>query len=169
MWVAHNHPSGNPLPSPSDSNITLELINALDGTDINLLGNIVLGGSGRYSLLDGYGNHIEDGVSTPLARKNTIPLYEKSLAKLGNKGQSIKSRQAAIDATNNLSLSRLQNAKDRDRRPYSMSEKPTVYKIGNRLILIMPPRGQWMYSPPTPYQAVPTKSSNDGNCERQAK
>jgi DNA repair protein RadC len=40
--LAHNHPSGNPKPSPQDIDITKKLKSALDLFDIRLLDHIIL-------------------------------------------------------------------------------------------------------------------------------
>ena len=50
-----------------------------------------------------------------------------------------------------------------------MSEKPTVYRIGNLLIPNIPRPAWGTYTPPEPYHVGPVKSSNDGNTEKPAK
>ena len=48
--VAHNHPSGDPDPSPEDILITRKLKQAADLLDIELLDHIVIGGKNHVSL-----------------------------------------------------------------------------------------------------------------------
>jgi DNA repair protein RadC len=47
--VAHNHPSGDPTPSPDDHAITDRLRQALAIVGIDLLDSIIIGEEGRYS------------------------------------------------------------------------------------------------------------------------
>jgi len=46
--VAHNHPSGEPLPSPEDISVTRELVQAGKLLDIPLMDHIVVGNGGRF-------------------------------------------------------------------------------------------------------------------------
>ena len=46
--VVHNHPSGNPTPSPEDISITRDLVSAGELLSIQLLDHIVIGDGGRY-------------------------------------------------------------------------------------------------------------------------
>lgn len=52
LIVAHNHPSGNPLPSQSDQELTKTLLNALQLVDIALLDHCIVSGSGFFSFSD---------------------------------------------------------------------------------------------------------------------
>lgn len=52
LIVAHNHPSGNPLPSDSDQELTKTLMNALQLVDIPLLDHCIVSGSGFFSFSD---------------------------------------------------------------------------------------------------------------------
>lgn len=45
--VVHNHPSGDPTPSPEDVNITRQLVQAGELLDVTLLDHLVIGG-GRW-------------------------------------------------------------------------------------------------------------------------
>lgn len=47
MIVAHNHPSGDPSPSPEDVQVTKQIVNAGKLLDIDLLDHLVIG-HGRY-------------------------------------------------------------------------------------------------------------------------
>jgi DNA repair protein RadC len=50
--VVHNHPSGDPTPSPEDINITRELISAGKLLSIELLDHLVIGDGNRYVSLN---------------------------------------------------------------------------------------------------------------------
>jgi len=52
LIVAHNHPSGNPLPSNSDQELTRTLQSALQLVDIALLDHCIVSGSGFFSFSD---------------------------------------------------------------------------------------------------------------------
>ena len=52
LIVAHNHTSGNPLPSESDQDLTKTLITALQLVDIPLLDHCIVSGSGFFSFSD---------------------------------------------------------------------------------------------------------------------
>ena len=47
--LAHNHPSGNTVPSPEDINLTEQLETLLDCVDVRCLDHIIVGHSGYYS------------------------------------------------------------------------------------------------------------------------
>ena len=48
LLVVHNHPSGNPAPSPDDARLTLRLAQAADVLDMPLLDHLIVGVTGRY-------------------------------------------------------------------------------------------------------------------------
>ena len=50
--VVHNHPSGEPQPSPNDVAVTRKLVQAAKLLDIDLLDHVVIGHSGFASLKD---------------------------------------------------------------------------------------------------------------------
>ena len=50
--IAHNHPSGDPTPSPDDVTVTRRLVKAAKLLDIDLLDHIVIGGDRVVSLKD---------------------------------------------------------------------------------------------------------------------
>jgi DNA repair protein RadC len=49
MIVAHNHPSGNPLPSTADQELTVTLVKALQLVDIPLLDHCIVSNRGFFS------------------------------------------------------------------------------------------------------------------------
>ena len=48
LIVIHNHPSGDPTPSPDDARLTLRLCHAADALDIGLLDHLIVGDAQRY-------------------------------------------------------------------------------------------------------------------------
>jgi DNA repair protein RadC len=52
LIVAHNHPSGNPLPSSADQKLTKNLIAALHLVDIELVDHCIVSDSGFFSFFD---------------------------------------------------------------------------------------------------------------------
>jgi DNA repair protein RadC len=48
LIVVHNHPSGDPTPSPDDARLTLRLCAAADVLDIGLLDHLIVGEAHRY-------------------------------------------------------------------------------------------------------------------------
>jgi DNA repair protein RadC len=48
LLVVHNHPSGDPTPSPDDARLTLRLAQAADILDMPLLDHLIVGDGGRY-------------------------------------------------------------------------------------------------------------------------
>ena len=48
LLVVHNHPSGDPSPSPDDARLTLRLAQAADILDMPLLDHLIVGDAGRY-------------------------------------------------------------------------------------------------------------------------
>lgn len=47
--LAHNHPSGDPTPSPEDKSITEDIVNALSAVDIKVLDHIIIGDNVYFS------------------------------------------------------------------------------------------------------------------------
>ena len=66
ILLAHNHPSGNVLPSKTDIGLTEKVLNAADLMDIPLLDHVILGRDGKYfsfrenNLLDEDGKALEN-------------------------------------------------------------------------------------------------------------
>jgi DNA repair protein RadC len=48
VMVVHNHPSGDPTPSPDDARLTLRLCAAADVLDMPLLDHLIVGDSQRF-------------------------------------------------------------------------------------------------------------------------
>ncbi len=48
LIVAHNHPSGDPTPSPEDAALTREIVKAGHLLDIEVLDHVVIGAAGRF-------------------------------------------------------------------------------------------------------------------------
>ena len=47
--LVHNHPSGDPTPSPEDKRITQDVVNALNPVDIRVLDHIIIGDNKYFS------------------------------------------------------------------------------------------------------------------------
>ena len=50
--IVHNHPSGDPTPSPEDVSVTKELLDAGKLMGVELLDHLVIGSGGRYISLN---------------------------------------------------------------------------------------------------------------------
>ena len=50
--LAHNHPSGNPRPSPEDVETTKTLVAALEAIDVYVIDHIIVGGNRFYSMTE---------------------------------------------------------------------------------------------------------------------
>jgi len=50
--LVHNHPSGNPQPSPQDFQVTRLLRRALEPLEVKILDHIIIAGNGYYSFAD---------------------------------------------------------------------------------------------------------------------
>ena len=50
--LVHNHPSGNPMPSVEDINLTKALHKALSSCDLQMLDHVIVAGHGYYSFSD---------------------------------------------------------------------------------------------------------------------
>ena len=48
LIVAHNHPSGDPTPSPEDVSITKKMVQAGELLDVKVLDHLVIGRSGKW-------------------------------------------------------------------------------------------------------------------------
>lgn len=61
IMVAHNHPSGDPNPSPEDVALTRNLLAVGKLLDIELVDHLILGSEGRYCSLRARGLGFDDG------------------------------------------------------------------------------------------------------------
>lgn len=50
--VAHNHPSGDPSPSPEDIDLTIRLVRAGEVLGVRVLDHVIIGRDGTFSFLD---------------------------------------------------------------------------------------------------------------------
>jgi len=55
LLVAHNHPSGDPTPSPDDVALTRRLLAAADILDVTLFDHLIVGEDQRYFSFRGHG------------------------------------------------------------------------------------------------------------------
>ncbi len=67
LIVVHNHPSGDPSPSPEDILVTRKIVAGAEMVDIEVLDHIIIGGQGHVSLRDkglGFGGGSSDSLDT---------------------------------------------------------------------------------------------------------
>ena len=67
LIVVHNHPSGDPSPSPEDILVTRKIVAGAEMVDIEVLDHIIIGGQGHVSLRDkglGFGSASSDILDT---------------------------------------------------------------------------------------------------------
>ena len=70
--VSHNHPSGDPTPSPEDAAITRELAQAAKLLGIELLDHVVIGGE-QVRQPQGTGPHVLTALAVRLSRRGNRP------------------------------------------------------------------------------------------------
>ncbi len=105
VWMAHNHPSGTLQASQSDIIITKRIGKLLDGSDVQVLGHVLMGGQqSTFTMMDEKGTVIAtDQQITPAARTKTVPVFTRKL-RGPQKGQTITSPAATkqvLDAMGN--------------------------------------------------------------------
>ena len=49
--IVHNHPSGDPTPSPEDVAVTREIVQSGKLLDVDVVDHLILGGGGRWTSL----------------------------------------------------------------------------------------------------------------------
>lgn len=81
VWVAHNHPSGDPKPSGADYQITRQFRTVLEGTGIDLKGHVVLG-SGTKAWVFQDEDYSYPLKIKPMVRKRTHAITERMLRKV---------------------------------------------------------------------------------------
>jgi hypothetical protein len=81
VWIAHNHPSGVRGPSKADSIITRRIGRLLDGSDIQVLGHVLMGaGSSEFTLIDEKGQTIsENEPITPAPRNKRVKVFSRKI------------------------------------------------------------------------------------------
>jgi DNA repair protein RadC len=87
LIVAHNHPSGDPSPSPEDVQFTQQLVRAAKLSDLELLDHIVIG-KGRFVSLK------ERGLGFDVGPENyTLPSGQEDQRQKGKRISPTSSRQ----------------------------------------------------------------------------
>jgi len=83
VWIAHNHPSGVRHASDADKKITGRIGKLLDGSDIQLLGHVLMGaGSSQFTLMDEKGQTIsENEPITPAPRNKRVKVFTRKIKK----------------------------------------------------------------------------------------
>jgi hypothetical protein len=97
VWIAHNHPSGVRGPSKADSLITQRISKLLDGSDIQVLGHVLMGaGSSEFTLIDEKGQTIsENEPITPAPRNKRVKVFTRKIKGV-QKGPYLTSPDATI-------------------------------------------------------------------------
>jgi hypothetical protein len=85
ILVLHNHPTGDPSPSPDDVTVTRAIAQAGNLLDIELIDHIVLGNNGRYVSLKerglGFDSRVSDGrYAYRVSENNLIYTYTRAQA-----------------------------------------------------------------------------------------
>lgn len=101
VWISHNHPSGIAEPSQADQNLTALVKNRLNGTDIQLLGHVIV--TTDQASVFSQPDYFADYTISPTAKDDAISLTvtERSISKQSDRKQ-IKSVQDAIDEVKKL-------------------------------------------------------------------
>jgi len=103
VWLAHNHPGGNPTPSGADVRITKVITDTLDGSGVQVNGHVILAAAnGEAYHLSEYGAEQGPVRIKPRVRKRTIPITERKLRKTPPSERQIitspDSAKALVDA-----------------------------------------------------------------------
>ena len=86
--LSHNHPSGSPLPSQADINITREIQKILDSVGIRLYDHVIIAGSKNYSF---YSHRMLDGQEAAAPQPTAeLPLAAAPSPAPGPTGQKKK-------------------------------------------------------------------------------
>jgi N12 class adenine-specific DNA methylase len=81
FYIAHNHPSGNLIPSAQDADLTKALDNLIGGTGVNLAGHLVISPTGEATVLDNQGN-VTGYLDTPWktgSKTKNVRIVERQL------------------------------------------------------------------------------------------
>ncbi|KAB0665567.1 hypothetical protein F6V25_07535 [Oryzomonas japonica] len=86
VWFAHNHPTGDPEPSPADSETTSQMAALLDGSGITTRGMIVVGQEGGAVWTEGIGGRTKKiplgSLNTDKERTHEITTYDREIVAL---------------------------------------------------------------------------------------
>lgn len=86
VWFAHNHPTGDPEPSPADSETTSQMAALLDGSGITTRGMIVVGQEGGAVWTEGIGGRTKKiplgSLNTDKERIHEITTYDREIVTL---------------------------------------------------------------------------------------
>lgn len=99
IWMAHNHPSGLPVFSQADRNLTRALAETFRGSNIKMMGLFAIAGNANAERA---WNHTSDGNDTTVGyakseqtARNMVPITERVIDKSGNVGDAITSPMTA--------------------------------------------------------------------------
>jgi DNA repair protein RadC len=81
IWMAHNHPSGGISPSMADASITKRISKLLDGSDVEVMGHVLLGGgSDQFTLIDKDGGTVTSEKIKAYPRRKKVSIYTRKIA-----------------------------------------------------------------------------------------
>lgn len=80
VWLAHNHPTGNPTQSSADLMVTQKMAQILDGSGVELKGMITVGSGNKATYYD-VSNEAKDYPITtiPSIRRGRVPVSERRI------------------------------------------------------------------------------------------
>ena len=106
IWVAHNHPSGNPNLSDADRKVQQRMESVFRGSKIKVRGLLAIGGGTTderpWSYTDG-GKKDETGVTSKPTGTAKVPIVERDLVASETLGPRIIRPEDAIQAARNIS------------------------------------------------------------------
>jgi DNA repair protein RadC len=101
ILILHNHPSGDPSPSPDDVTVTRAIGQAGNLLDIELIDHIVVGNNGRYVSLKerglGFDSHVSDGRNVYRVSENNV-IYTYTRAQALDDGVLVDTSEMAGEA-----------------------------------------------------------------------
>lgn len=101
VWIAHNHPTGDPAPSKEDIAIGRRFTDLAEGSGLIVAGNMEIGEDGQYMTVD-----LEPGSPTPQAAggKNIPILNQKIRLRVDSNAERITSPGQLLEVIDSLGL-----------------------------------------------------------------
>lgn len=103
VWWAHNHPSGVLTASGSDKKITAKMGNLLEGSDIQVLGHVIMAaGEKKFTLLDEKGETVSMHQQiTPAPRRKRVKVLTRRLLP-AKKGPALTKPEDTLQAISDM-------------------------------------------------------------------